>query len=290
VKRILTVLAAGTLLLTGLPGVAEAAAAKVVIEDVTPNRGETVGIGMPIIVWFKAPVKNKKAVESALQVTSAKPTVGAWFWTQRMGRQVAIFRTKKAWPARQQVTFTATLPGKTTKVAFRIGNAHVIRASAKTHKLVVTSNGKVVRRWGVSMGSGGDVWPDGIDHRITTSGVHLVMEHKLKVEMTPPGLTKDDPGWYDEWVPWANRITDTGEYIHQSVGELSCLGKRNCSHGCVRSPGKDAKWFTRWSYRGDPVIITGTKRKLQWNNGWSYYQMPWKQWVQGGALKKPVTT
>ena len=289
-KRILSVLAAGTLLATGLPGAAEAAAAKVVIEDVTPNRGETVGIGMPIIVWFKAPVKNKKAVESVLQVKSVKPTVGAWFWTTRMGRQVAIFRARKAWPARQKVIFTAVLPGRTTKVTFKIGNAHVIRASAKTHKLVATSNGKVVRRWGVSMGSGGDVWSDGIDHRITTSGVHLVMEHKVQVRMTPPGLKEGDKGWYDELVPWANRITDSGEYIHESVGELYCLGKKNCSHGCIRSPGKDAKWFTHWSYRGDPVIITGTKRKLQWNNGWSYYQMPWKQWVQGGALKKPVPT
>ncbi|MEO5876037.1 MAG: L,D-transpeptidase [Streptosporangiaceae bacterium] len=289
-KRLLTACAAGTLLLTCMPGVAEAAAATVVIEDVTPNRGETVGIGMPIIVWFKAPVRNKKAVEGLLRVKSAKSTVGAWLWTSRRGRQVAIFRAKKAWPARQQVTFTAKLPGRTTKVTFRIGNAHVIRASAKTHKLVATSNGRVVRRWGVSMGKGGDVWADGIDHQVTTSGVHLVMEKLRQVRMTPPGLTKQDPGWYDEIVPWANRLTDSGEYLHQAMEQLSCLGRKNCSHGCVRSPGKDAKWFTRWAYRGDPVVITGTKRRLKWNNGWSYYQVPFATWVRGGALKRPVTT
>ena len=52
----------------------------------------------------------------------------------------------------------------------------------------------------------------------------------------------------------------------------------------------DAQWFFKWSYLGDVVNITGTKRKLIWWNGWGYYQMPWATWVKGGALDQQITT
>lgn len=58
----------------------------------------------------------------------------------------------------------------------------------------------------------------------------------------------------------------------------------------MRSPANDAQWFFHWSYRGDLVTITGTKRSLQWTNGWGYWQLPFSKWTSGGALGKPITT
>lgn len=263
-----------------------------------PGTGSTVGIGMPIILQFNKPVQNKAAVERALVVRSTKPVTGAWFW---YSSTQLIFRTKNGtyWPANQKVTVTAHMAGiksgssyGDTDVShtYRIGDAHVITASAITHRLTVKDNGKVIRTWGVSMGTGGDVEKDGVDHLLTTSGIHLVMGHSRIEHMVSPGKKKGDPGYYEEDVPWASRISNSGEFIHQSMGDLGCLGRSNCSHGCVRSPEADAKWFFSWSMLGDVVNITGTKRQLIWWNGWGYYQMPWATWVKGGALDRQIRT
>ncbi|MDX6742054.1 L,D-transpeptidase [Actinocorallia sp. A-T 12471] len=274
---------------------------KLFINDVTPRKGEKVGTGMPIMLRFSEKIRNRKKVERALKVTSEKSTVGAWFWTKSAaGLPLAIFRPKTAWKPNQKVTVTAKLKGlkgagpglvgsKNLKHTFRIGDDHVVKIVAKTYRAKAYRNGKLVRSWPISMGSGGEV-VNGVDVLITTSGTHLVMAHSKLERMISPGKDPDDPGYYDEMIPWATRISGSGEYIHQNMNDPSCLGKRNCSHGCVRSPAKDAKWFMNWSYRGDRVIITGTKRKLAWNNGWGFHQMPWKKWVAGGALGTPVTT
>ncbi|MEO5876447.1 MAG: Ig-like domain-containing protein [Streptosporangiaceae bacterium] len=270
------------------------------ITDVTPMAGEKVGVGMPIIVRFNRTVVDKKAVEKAMIVKSTKPAVGAWYWSMLDGVQTAIFRPKKFWAANQTVALNARLAGVKAgkglygtvnlKKSFRIGDAHIVTISATTHRLTARQNGTVVKTWGVSLGSGGDVQADGVDHLLTTSGVHLTMAHSRLERMRPPNKKKGDPGWYDEKVPFATRISNSGEYIHQNMDDPSCLGNRNCSHGCVRSPSASAEWFMGWSYRGDPVTITGTRRQLDWTNGWGFWQKPWSQWVAGSAAKKPVTT
>jgi lipoprotein-anchoring transpeptidase ErfK/SrfK len=277
-------------------------AANLQIIDVTPMPGETVGVGMPVIVKFNRAVTDKKAVEKQLIVKTSKPAVGAWYWTTWDGVQTAIFRPQngKYWPANMKIAFAGKLKGvksgkgiygiKNYQQKWKIGDAHYVVASAKTHRLKAYSNKKLVRSWGVSMGSGGDVQADGVDHLVTTSGYHLTMAHSKLERMIAPGKKKGDPGYYDEKVPWATRISNSGEYIHQNMDDPTCLGNRNCSHGCVRSPANDAKWFMGWSYRGDIVKIVGTSRPLAWNNGWGFYQLPWKTWVKGGALKKPVQT
>ncbi|WP_344829301.1 L,D-transpeptidase [Actinocorallia longicatena] len=272
------------------------------IIDITPMPGEKVGVGMPVIVKFNRTVTDKKAVERMLVVKTTKASRGAWFWTVMNGVQTAIFRPPngKYWPANTKIAFAAKLKGvrsgkgiygiRNYKQIWKIGDAHYIVASAKTHRLRVYKNKKLITSWPISMGSGGDVWPDGIDHQVTTSGYHLTMAHSKLERMRPPGKKKGDPGWYDEKVPWATRISASGEYIHQNMDDPSCLGNRNCSHGCVRSPADKAKWFMNWSYRGDIVKITGTSRPLAWNNGWGFYQLSWKAWVKGSALKRVVST
>ncbi|MGI5200273.1 L,D-transpeptidase [Spirillospora sp. CA-108201] len=85
--------------------------------------------------------------------------------------------------------------------------------------------------------------------------------------------------------PRAMTISNSGEYLHQGAGEYYCLGKANCSHGCVRQSPKDAVWLYRTVQPGDVVEITGSRRKLEWNNGWSFWQLDWESWKRGSSLQ-----
>jgi lipoprotein-anchoring transpeptidase ErfK/SrfK len=271
------------------------AASTVAVSDVTPTDHETVGIGMPIMVTFSAPIANKAAVEKALEVHSAKPVEGAWHW---ISSQQVIFRTKSYWPAHTSVSLTAHLTGvragsktygtKDFSRSFEIGASHIAKVSLKSDKSKVYVDGRLAKTIPVSGGMGGRD-SHGNDFR-TTSGVHLAMGKLAEVWMTSPNIKKGQPGYYHELVLKDVQISNSGEYLHQSPGEYQCLGNRNCSHGCVRQTVAGARWFYNLSLRGDVIDITGTTRKLEWNNGWGFYQMPWKTWVKGSALDKPVTT
>src|SRR5215212_4507458 len=48
--------------------------------SIAPLQGETVGVGMPVIVRFDVPVTNKASIEKHLKVTSTSNQKGAWHW------------------------------------------------------------------------------------------------------------------------------------------------------------------------------------------------------------------
>ncbi|MGI5228219.1 L,D-transpeptidase [Actinoallomurus sp. CA-142502] len=271
------------------------ASSTISVSDVTPRAKETVGIGMPIMINFDSPVTNKAAVEKALEVRSTKPVEGAWRW---ITSQEVIFRTKSYWPAHTSVSVVAHMAGvrassksygtKDFTRTFKIGASHIAKVSLKTHKSKVYVDGRLAKTIPVSGGMGGGD-SHGNDFR-TTSGIHLAMGKLPEVWMTSPNIKKGESGYYHELVLKDVQISNSGEYLHQSPGEYQCLGHSNCSHGCVRQSVAGARWFFNLSLRGDVINITGSTRKLEWNNGWGFYQMPWKTWVKGSALKRSVTT
>ena len=271
------------------------ASSSVQVSDVTPSARETTGVGMPIMVNFDSPITNKAAVERALEVRSTRPVEGAWNW---MTSQQVVFRTRTYWPAHTSVTLVAHMAGVrvSSKVygtkdftrTFKIGASHITKVNLKTDKSKVYVEGKLAKTIPVSGGMGGGD-SHGNDFR-TTSGVHLAMGKMPQVWMTSPNIKKGEPGYYHELVLNDVQISNSGEYLHRSPGEFGCLGHSNCSHGCVRQTVAGARWFYNLSMRGDVISISGTSRKLEWNNGWGYYQMPWKTWIKGSAFKKPVMT
>ncbi|WP_052423020.1 L,D-transpeptidase [Nonomuraea candida] len=275
------------------PSAAPAKKIKLRIADITPmgEKTEKVGVGFPIIVTFDRDVKNRAAVEALLDVESEEPVEGAWRWVS--ARKV-IYRTKTYWKPYQKVLFTARLselPGnegaKNVSRRFAVGAKNVSVVDTRKHTMKVYRNGKLAKRIPISAGKGGLI-RNGVDVYLTTSGVHLTMGKKAVETMTSSwmGVTDPkDPRYYKEEIPWAVRISDSGEYVHQSAGYYQYLGRSNQSHGCVRATPAGAKWFYQITQRGDVVKITGTKRKLQWNNGWSYWQLNWTQWKKGSALK-----
>jgi lipoprotein-anchoring transpeptidase ErfK/SrfK len=253
------------------------------------NENETYGVGMPIILNFDGPVSNKKRVEQALEVKAEKPVEGAWRW---IGDQQVIYRTKDYWPAHQEVKLVAHLAGvraaknvygaKNFSWTFEIGAARISKINLKKHKMTVRVDGKKKRSVPVSGGNAST------REYTTTSGVHLTMEKGNPTRMISPGRQPGDPGYYDLLINYAVRISNSGEYLHQTAGDVHCLGQANCSHGCVRQPSDDAVWFYRNVQPGDVVEVTGTDREVEWNNGWSFWQMSWKQWKKGSADKLTI--
>jgi lipoprotein-anchoring transpeptidase ErfK/SrfK len=267
------------------------------ISDITPNPGETVGVGMPIIVDFNYDVarSDRAAVEHAFEVSSGDPMTGAWFWAS--GSEV-IFRTQSYWPAHERVRFTAHLTGvrggpglwggSTISRSFKIGNSHIVKVNLKTDWARFYINGKLARKIPVSGGMGG--YDSHGNDFYTTSGVHLTMGSYDQVWMTSPNIKKGQPGYYHELVYNDVQISDSGEYMHQSPGAFWCLGHENCSHGCVRMTIDGADWWRHTAYRGDPVTITGTPRVLAWDNGWGFWQLSWSGWLKGSVTGAVTTT
>ncbi|MFD2352006.1 L,D-transpeptidase [Nonomuraea ferruginea] len=110
------------------------------------------------------------------------------------------------------------------------------------------------------------------------------MERVNPVRMISPGRKKGDPGYYDVMVDHAVRISNSGEYVH-AKNNVWAQGRQNVSHGCINARPDQAKWYYDNFQRGDIVEIKGTDRELEWNNGWGFWQMSFKQWKQGSALK-----
>jgi lipoprotein-anchoring transpeptidase ErfK/SrfK len=256
-------------------------------EILESRKGETYGVGVPLILNFDKPVRDRAAVEKALQVIAEKPVVGAWHWFD--DKQV-IYRAKEYWPAHQKITLVAHLSGvkggdgvygaKDLVRHYKIGASHIAYLDIAKHQMKVDWDGKTVRHIPISAGMGGSA------EYTTTSGIHLDMEKDEDVTMTSPGRGPGDAGYYSELIHYAVRVSGAGEYLHETPGDEGCLGNSNCSHGCIRQSAADAIWYFKQSQPGDPVDITGTDRQVEPDNGWSYYQMPWSKWLKGSALHR----
>jgi lipoprotein-anchoring transpeptidase ErfK/SrfK len=258
-----------------------------------PFNRETVGVGMPIIVHFARPVRDRAAVERALEVTADRTVEGGWSW---FGGQEVVFRTKQYWPAHTKVSFKAHLSGVRTGqgvyggkdygVDFKVGESHVSTAGEDSHKMVVKINGRKARTIPTSMGRGG------VRKYTTTNGVHLAMGKEDPTVMTSEwdGCGPGCAGYYSLTVYKSVRISDSGEYVHSAPWSVGSQGSENVSHGCINISPSNAKWFYNLSQRGDPITVTGSSRELEPENGWGYWQVKWQDWTKGSALKRSVTT
>jgi lipoprotein-anchoring transpeptidase ErfK/SrfK len=252
-----------------------------------PADGATVGVGMPIMLRFAAPVQDRAAVERSLQVSTSVPVTGAWHWFS--GTDV-VFRPRTYWPAHTRVRLlahlgglrltTATYGAEDVALGFGVGDAHITVASARDHHQVVRINGHRARRMPISMGKGGRF------AYTTTSGVHLTMEkaHHVVMDSASVGCPPGCPDHYRHDVYYAVRISDSGEYEHSAPWSVEDQGSRNVSHGCINLGPKDARWFYGHTLPGDVVEVTGTRRRLDPGNGWGFWQLTWPDWLAGSAL------
>ncbi len=260
---------------TGAPG-------RVLRATVSPN-GRTVGAGRPLVVTFNHDVRRKADVEAALHVTTSRDVGPAsWSWTSSRTIQ---FRPQRFWPGYTRVSVAADLrkvhagPGlwgmKSSDAGFRIGRTFVMRVSNAKHRLVLRKDGVKVRTFGVSLGKPG--FP-------TRSGVKVIMDthESYRMRSTTVGITGDEA--YDLDVPYAMRITASGEFLHGAPWN-HYVGVANMSHGCTNLTLSDAHWLFDHVREGDPVVTTGTGRSTEsWNGLGGVWNVPWTKWVKGSAL------
>jgi lipoprotein-anchoring transpeptidase ErfK/SrfK len=256
--------------------------------SIGPLDGTTVGVGMPIRVYFDDAVADKAAVESHLQVTSSAPTDGSWNW---VSDSEVHFRPSTYWPANTEVTLDANLYGvsfgdgvwgeKDRSVSFSIGAKHVSVADAAAHTLTVYDSDAVLETYPMSAGSSANP---------THNGAHVVLEKFESVTMDSStfGLAVDAPGGYlAEGVKYATRISNNGEFVHGAPWSVASQGSANVSHGCINLTDDRAHQFYDFSIPGDVVeVVNSEGGTLSSADGDIYdWAIPWDEWQAGSALK-----
>jgi lipoprotein-anchoring transpeptidase ErfK/SrfK len=251
--------------------------------EIVEGYRQTYGVGMPIILFFDRPIIDRARVERALQIRTSTPVVGAWYWdgSCRLAPVCLYFRPRHYWPPHTEVSFTAHLNGvraapgvyghHTLTQTFTIGSSLIVVASTAEHEMNVYRDGKLFAHWPISTGRPGDDTPN---------GTYLTIEKANPVDMVGPG--------YNIEVPWSVRFTFSGDYLHDAYWSVGEQGFTNVSHGCVNMSPADAEIYYRMAVPGDPVKITGSPRSGTWDNGWTMWFLPWRQWVRGSAVHEAV--
>jgi lipoprotein-anchoring transpeptidase ErfK/SrfK len=253
--------------------------------SVAPLPGETVGVGMPVIVSFDVPVTDKKAFEKHMNVNSTPKQPGAWHW---ISDNEAHWRPKTYWKAGTKVDVDVDVNSvdagngiygqESRHVDFNIGDANIYKVNAQTHQMKVFQNGKLLRTIPITTGKPGFT---------TRSGVKVIIEKfdSKRMNSETVGIARNDPEAYDiDDVKWAMRVTYSGEFIHAAPWSVSSQGYANVSHGCTGMSTDNAGWLYSISKRGDVVEYTGTDRGMEFTNGYGDWNESFAEYAQGSAL------
>ncbi|WP_009883192.1 L,D-transpeptidase [Brevibacterium aurantiacum] len=249
---------------------------------------QTVGVGAPIILTFGSTVakKYRDDVEHRLSVKvtdndgKKRKVEGSWAWLPDDPQSRLHFRPKEFWPAHSKVSVDVPLKNVPTTddtvgqndltLDFDIGRKQVVKADAKTHRMVVTRDGKEVMNFPASLGAAKSP---------SYNGTHVVMSKASDYTMT-------SEQWdYETDVRWAVRIHNNGEFIHAAPWSTGVQGSANVSHGCINLSTARAKQYYDSAIFGDPVEITGSNATLSTAasdiSDWVY---EWDEWQKMSAL------
>jgi len=253
---------------------------------VSPRDGAKVGVGMPVLVRFTAPVAEeyRASVQRALTVTSTPAVEGSWSWVSETRVE---YRPKVFWPAHTRVSVSADLAGvqagddmwgaQDKAVQFTIGRSVVSVVDVASHELSVSIDGALVRSIPVTTGKAGF---------LTRGGTRVISEMlpETRMDARSTGAEPGDPEYYNLDVRYAMRMTNSGEFIHAAPWSIESQGVDNVSHGCVGMSLSNARWLFERSRVGDVVTIVNSTRRLEPGNGLTEWNVPWPEWVAGSAL------
>ena len=255
--------------------------------SVAPLNGESVGVGMPVIVSFDIAVQDKANIEEHLKVTSTPKQPGAWHW---ISDNEVHWRPKNYWRAGTDVSVDvdvnsvpagAGIFGQEDRhVEFHVGNANIYKVNAQTHQMQVFQSGKLIRTLPITTGQ---------QPKFTTrSGIKVIIEkfRQKRMNSETVGIAQNDPEYYDiDDVEYAMRVTYSGEFIHAAPWSVGSQGYANVSHGCTGMSTANAGWLYSISKRGDVVEYTGTDRQMEFTNGYGDWNESFATYAKGSALK-----
>jgi lipoprotein-anchoring transpeptidase ErfK/SrfK len=250
--------------------------------------GQTVGVAVPIIIQFDAPISDKAAVEKALTITTNPPVEGSWAWLpdEQQGARIH-YRTREYYPAGATVNVEAKFYGlpfgdgafgaDDISLHFQIGRRQVVRAEVTSHRIQVVTDAGVIMDFPCSYGEADKA------RNVTRNGIHVVTEKYSDFYMSNPAA-----GYTNAHERWAVRISNNGEFIHANPSSSGAQGNTNVTNGCVNLSTEDAQQYFGSAIYGDPVEVTGSTIQLSYSDGdiWDW-AVDWDTWVAMSALPPP---
>jgi lipoprotein-anchoring transpeptidase ErfK/SrfK len=252
--------------------------------SISPVQGQTVGVGMPVIVRLSSPVADRAAVQAALTVEPSRQVEGSWSW---ISDRELHWRPESYWPSDTRVTVGVGLKGvragrgvwgsENRSVTFTVGSSTISTVDVSTDMMTVTHQGEVIRRIPITTGKEGFR---------TRNGIKLIVskERTRVMDAATIDIPKDSPDYYRLKVEYAMRLTWSGEFVHAAPWSVADQGRENVSHGCTGMSVANAEWFYALSKVGDPIRYTGSTRPLESGNGWTDWNISWAHWKAGSAL------
>ena len=250
--------------------------------------GQTYGIGMPIVAQFSKKLTDAHAFDKAVTVkVNGRPADGAWFWVASNSGYAmeAHYRPQNYWPAHSKIEMNMPLKGVSAgkglsfddslTLEMNIGAAHISVVDGSSEQMRVTSDGKTLRQFPVSLGKA---------NTPTYLGTKVVMEKKNPQHMvSAPGEANP----YSLNVPFSVRMTNSGEFVHAAAWNTGNIGSRSTSHGCTNLTVADAEWFYKFAKIGDIVQYanTGPTKTMPSWDGYGDWNVSWSDWKAGALLK-----
>jgi lipoprotein-anchoring transpeptidase ErfK/SrfK len=267
----------------GRPGTRAAAvpAASILRTSMRPQDGDTVGVGMPIILRFSADVapEHRLQLVDHIRVTSVPAVLGAWHW---FAPDEVHWRPASYWSPGTQVAVTADLDGVPAGGGvlgqdrwwrtFTVGPRHVSIVDTVTHRMQVFDGDRPVDTWPLSAGRSD----------LQTINGTLYVRYKVQdvlMDSTTIGIPRDAWDGYYEHVYWNTAISTDGYYVHGAPWSLAAQGFTNVSHGCVNLSPEHAMAFFNFSRPGDIVTVQGSTRPATAEDGEGDWQMSFDQFA-----------
>jgi lipoprotein-anchoring transpeptidase ErfK/SrfK len=253
--------------------------------SIAPLAGQTVGIGMPVIVRFDVPVTDRASIERHLHVVSQPAQKGSWHW---ISSTEVHWRPAKYWKAGTKVTVNADINSVPAgngifgqldrSITFHVGDAHIYKVNTVTDQMRVFSNGKLLRTLPITTGEQ--------PAYTTRSGTKVIIEKFPSKDMNSEtvGITGAD-AYNIHGVQWAMRVTYSGEFIHAAPWSVASQGHANVSHGCTGMSTANADWLYHMTNVGDVVEYTGTDKPMTLTNGYGDWNESFATYRQGSALR-----
>jgi lipoprotein-anchoring transpeptidase ErfK/SrfK len=251
-----------------------------------PVDGQTVGVGMPVIIRFDVPVKDQASIERHLKVVSQPAQPGAFHW---ISNQEVHWRPRTYWRPGTDVTVNADIGGVSAgngiygqtdrTMKFHVGNAMVSKVNMDSHQMRVFRNGKLIRTIPITTGE---------QPKFTTrSGTKVIIEkfrHK-RMNSETIGIDPASADGYDlDDVEYAMRVTYSGEFVHAAPWSVGQQGNSNVSHGCTGMSTANAEWLYNNTNVGDVVEYVGTDRGTDLTNGFGDWNLSFADYRSGSAL------
>jgi lipoprotein-anchoring transpeptidase ErfK/SrfK len=242
------------------------------------------GVGMPVIAVFSHAPTDARPFARATEVTvNGAPVDARWYFLRsrtQPGALEAHLRPRTYWPAHARVHVSIAARGvsagtgmsfaDSVSLDFTTGAATVAVVDDRAHRMTVTTDGKQLATFPVSLGS--PTTP-------TMRGTKVIIAKK-------PSVCLDGPGFHECGIEYAQQLSYDGEYLIAAPWNVANIESGvDTSNGCTNLVRHDARALYRMLRVGDVVQYPNTSgAAMPVGAGVADWNVPWSTWRRGGLL------